>query len=293
MRWEAAHPSALWRGDVCHGPKIVIDGKPCPLRIHALLDDASRYVLALEAHHTEREEDMLEVLIGAIRRHGLIDAIYLDNGSTYRGETLSVVCARLGIGLLHAKPYDPQARGKMERFWRVLRERCLDYVGHLSSLHDVQVRLYAFLDQYYQRHPHAGLIGRTPESVWTAWWRGQPDRNRRADETKLRQALTVRSRRLVKSDSTLKHEGIEWEVDQGFLAKKRVVVVHCTLDHPIQPWVEYQDATYKLQPVNPQENAKRGRKKPKEVADDPVKPTFDPAGALLKRITTRIKKENS
>ena len=43
----------------------------------------------------------------------------------YRGEVLITVCHRLGIVLLHAKPYDPQARGKMERFWRTLREQVL------------------------------------------------------------------------------------------------------------------------------------------------------------------------
>jgi len=50
-----------------------------------MLDDASRYVVALEALHSEREADMLDLLLAALRRHGAPDAIYLDNGSTYRG----------------------------------------------------------------------------------------------------------------------------------------------------------------------------------------------------------------
>ena len=81
------------------------------------MDDASRYVVALEAHHTEREVDMLGLFVRALRRHGKPDALFLDNGSTYRGDTLATACARLGITLVHARPYDPQARGKMERFW--------------------------------------------------------------------------------------------------------------------------------------------------------------------------------
>jgi putative transposase len=48
-----------------------------------MLDDASRYVVALEAHHTEREVDMLDLLLATLRRHGAPGAIYLDNGSTY------------------------------------------------------------------------------------------------------------------------------------------------------------------------------------------------------------------
>jgi putative transposase len=115
LRWEAERPGALWHGDVCHGAPLVLDhDTKKPVRVHALLDDASRYVLAIEAMHQEREIDMLGLLVRAIRKHGPPDAIYLDNGSTYRGHTLALACARMGTTLVHAKPYDAPARGKME-----------------------------------------------------------------------------------------------------------------------------------------------------------------------------------
>jgi hypothetical protein len=69
LRWEAERPGALWHGDVCYGPAISVDGKSMPVRIHGLLDDASRFIIALEAHHTEREVDMLGMFVRAIRRH--------------------------------------------------------------------------------------------------------------------------------------------------------------------------------------------------------------------------------
>ncbi len=55
----------------------------------------------------------------------------------------------MGTTLIHAKPYDAPARGKMERFSRTLREGCLDHTGSLGSLHDLNVRLWAFIDQHY------------------------------------------------------------------------------------------------------------------------------------------------
>ena len=112
LRWQTDRPGALWHGDVCHVTTCKLSGKPTPIRIHGMLDDASRYVVALEAHTTEKEVDMLGMLVDALRRWGKPDALYLDNGSTYRGEVLKTACARLEITLLHAKPYDPQARGK-------------------------------------------------------------------------------------------------------------------------------------------------------------------------------------
>ena len=116
LRWQADRPSALWHGDVCHGPALRVGQTTKPLRTHALLDDASRSGVGLEAHHTEREDDMLDLFLGARRRQGSPDALYLDNGSTYRGDVLRLTCERLGSTLIHAQPGDAPTRGKMERF---------------------------------------------------------------------------------------------------------------------------------------------------------------------------------
>jgi transposase InsO family protein len=84
-----------------------VDGQSRPLRIHALLDDHSRYVVALQACSNERESEMLALLVRAWRGHGLPEKLYLDNGPTYVGDALYTACGRLGITLVHARPYDP------------------------------------------------------------------------------------------------------------------------------------------------------------------------------------------
>ncbi len=281
LRWQAERPGALWHGDVCHGPALLIGGKTKPLRVHALLDDASRYVVALEAHHAERELDMLGLLVGALRRHGVPDALYLDNGPIYSGVALRIGCERLGITLLHARPYDPEARGKMERFWRTLRGGCLDHLAGMTSLHDVQVRLGAFLDQHYHHAPHAGLMGKQPSAVWDA-----SERDRHADpvsEDALRRALTMRTRRRVRRDTTVSIDGRAYQLDQGFLAGRL-----CTVAHPLVgddlPWVEHDGKRFDLRPVDAVVNAKRRRHR-----DAPAAPTvpFDPTGALLDRSAGR------
>jgi transposase InsO family protein len=289
LRWQAARPGALWQGDVCHGAPLVVGNERHPVRIHALIDDASRYIVGIEAMHTEREVDMLSFAVDAFRRHGLPDALYLDNGSTYRGETLRVACARLGVALLHPQPRDPEARGKIERFFRTLREGCLDFIGNVSTLHDVNVRIHAWIDEHYHKTPHAGLMGRSPAKVWK-----DAERERAADdldEKKLRDALTVREQRRVRRDTTVSLEGTDYELDQGFLAGKTVSVAFCPLDHPLAPWVEYQGKRYDLHPVNPQKNAKRRRAKSaietKETKAT-TKPRFEPAKALLDKISGRL-----
>jgi len=285
LRWQAERPGALWHGDVCHGPSLIIGGSTRPLRIHGLLDDASRYVVALEAHHTEQEADMLGLLVRATRKHGAPDAFYLDNGSTYRGDILSTACARLGISLLHARPYDPQARGKMERFWRTLREGCLDFLGQLSSLHDVNVRLWAFLDQHYHVAAHSSLMGRSPATVYeTAERPADP-----VDETMLRNALTVRVRRRVRRDSTLPLDGTDWETDHGFLAGRLVMVARCLVETSEPPWIEHEGKRLLLRPVDAVGNSRRKRAVVRVPRDQPsTAVAFDPPKALLDRAVGRV-----
>jgi transposase InsO family protein len=285
LRWQAERPGALWHGDVCYGPALKIAGKFKPLRIHGLLDDASRYVVALEAHHTEREVDMLGIFVRALRRHGPPDAFYLDNGSTYRGDTLATACARIGISLMHARPYDPEARGKMERFWRTLREGCLDFLGSLSSLHDVNVRLWAFLDAHYHVSPHAGLLGKTPATVF----QGAPPRLDGFDEAKLREALTTRARRRVRRDCTVTIAGKDYELDGGHLAGRIVELCRCLVDLSELPWVEFEGKRLPVHPVDVVKNSRRRRQARRPAHDEsaPTHPAFNPPQALLDKALGR------
>jgi transposase InsO family protein len=278
LRWQAARPGALWHGDVCHFA-ILADCVRKPVRIHGHLDDASRYVPALEAFWTEREQDMLELFVDAVRVEGPPDALYLDNGSTYRGEALITVCHRIGTLLLHPKPYDPQARGKMERFWRTLREGLLVFCTGEMSLEELNRRLRAFLDTYHHT-PHAGLLGRTPASVYRAHTRTDD-----LDEQKLHKALLVRETRRVSHDNIVRIDGVAWELDQGFLAGTKVTLVRSLLTSSAPPAVELEGKLLPLHPVDPIHNAKR--KRPALRAPETPKPArpgvaFNPVNTLLK-----------
>jgi len=276
-RWEAAHPMALWHADVCHGPALRVGKKSVALRIHALLDDASRYVVALRAADNERESVMLALSVEAIRRFGRPGALYLDNGPTYVGDTLATMCGRLEVGLWHAAPYDPEARGKMERFWRTLREQCLNHVGTRGSLHEVQVRLLAWLDGHYHRAPHGGLMGKCPLEVFE---RDRPE-PRHATERELAAALTIRARRRVRKDGTVSVGGVEWELTQGFLAGREVTVARSLLEPAAAPWVEHEQQRLPLRRLDPKANAKRRRPAPKRPRRGIDAVPFHPADALL------------
>lgn len=285
MRWQADRVDAIWHADVCHGPAMKIGGRAVPLRIHALLDDHSRYIVDVVAVTSERESEMLALLVKAMRRTGRRpEALYLDNGSTYTGEVLATLCSRLGIGLLHATPHDPQARGKMERFWRTLREGCLDHLGTSGSLHDVQVRLLAFLAKHYHVAPHASLMGKSPSEVYET----APKYDEAVDEGKLAAALTVHARRRVRRDGTLEIAGTTFETRAGFLAGRVVTVGRTLIDPTADPWIEHEGQRYVIGRVNAEENARRKKtgpsaNRPRRGLDVP----FDPPGALLDALVGR------
>jgi putative transposase len=279
----------LWHADVCHGPSLTIQDRTVPLRIHAILDDASRAIMAILATSTEREVDMLALLVQAIRRHGAPTILYLDNGSTYRGDVLATACARLDISLIHAKPYDPRSRGKMERWWRTLRSGCLDHIGTMASLHDVQVRLLAFVEEHYHRAPHAGLLGRSPgELIGTQ----SQIIGKMIEEEKMHDALTVRAKRRILADGTIGVGGIDWEIVHGFLAGRKIVVARTLFEPQAAPWIEFEGKEYPLRPVNAKANAKRPGKKSKRTRGvDAI--SFDPAKALLDRMLGRSSKKDN
>jgi transposase InsO family protein len=262
LRWQAAEPGALWHGDVCHFA-IVVNGEPRAVKIHGLLDDASRYCVSLEAFWQEREADMLVLFIDALRREGPPDALYLDNGSTYRGEALATACQRLGILLLHPKPYDPQSRGKIERFWRTLREGLLVFCKGEMSLEELNKRLRTFVEHYHTA-PHAGLLGRSPRSAYRAHQRTDD-----LDDQKIRNALEVRETRLVSRDNIVRVNGVAWELEQGFLAGRKVTIVRSLFEPNAPPFVELEGKLRPLHPVDPIHNA--SRKRPPRREPEPQK----------------------
>ena len=273
LRWEASHAGALWHGDVCHGPILHGGTSWERLRIHGLLDDQSRYVVALEARSSEREDDMLGIFVAAVRRHGRPDALYLDNGSTYSGKALATACSRLGVALVHARPYDPQARGKMERFWRSLREGMLDHLDRTLPLPEVQARLDNYLVSHYHSQPHGSLLGETPTGRWAA------RKTRPVTNEELAVAMTIHSRRRVSKDCVISIDGKLFEVRQGFLAGRLVEVQSCLVDGlELDVRIEHDGRAYDLKPLDARLNAKSRRPQRREppvasIPFDPFKPS--------------------
>lgn len=149
----------LWMADFMHGPKIGQGRRRKKAILHAIVDDATRYIVSARFGWHETVETMIAEMMRAVRRFGLCQRFYTDNGPSYASGHLKQVCARLGIHLVHTPPHKPRGRGKAERFFRTVRDRFLSRQS-ADSLDGLNEQLNRFLADYH-RSIHRGL-GKSP-----------------------------------------------------------------------------------------------------------------------------------
>jgi len=156
-RFTFEHAGELWMSDVMHGPAVVVSGNTKrKAYLIALIDDATRVVPYAAFALAENTAAFLPVLEQAVMRRGVPKRLYVDNGAAFRSQHLALVCAKLGITLIHARPYHPEAKGKQERWFRTVRMQLLTRLGtdDLASLDALNRRLWAYVEGEYHQTPH-------------------------------------------------------------------------------------------------------------------------------------------
>lgn len=201
----------LWMSDVMHGPRVVDEhGRKRKTYLISLLDDATRVVPYAAFAFSENTAALLPVLEQAVRRRGIPKRLYVDNGSAFRSKQLALTCARLSITLIHARPYQPQGKGKKERFFRTARMQLLPTLTEedLESLAALNRRLWGWIEGEYHHTPHRGLSGDTPLDRWAM----SSDEVRLADAD-VSELFLFEEKRKVAKDRTVSLDGVLYEVD--------------------------------------------------------------------------------
>ena len=158
-RFEADQPNARWVGDALHGPHVA--GRKAILI--AFLDDHSRAVVAARWGYAETAVALAETLRVGLAARGRPAQVYVDNGSMFIDAGLRRACAVLGIRLTHSQPGQPAGRGKIERFFRTVRDQFLveitdgaDGTGTaVGSLAELNALFTAWVEQVYHPRVHS------------------------------------------------------------------------------------------------------------------------------------------
>jgi len=162
-RFEREQPNELWQMDF-KGDFATGQGRCHPLTV---IDDHSRYALAVEACSTQQDRPTRERLIAVFRRYGLPEAMLMDNGSPWGDSggglftAFSVWLMRLGVRVTHGRPYHPQTQGKDERFHRTLKAEVL-FGRQFPDLTACQSAFDRWRPVYNYRRPHQAIDLATP-----------------------------------------------------------------------------------------------------------------------------------
>ncbi|NCB00319.1 MAG: transposase, partial [Clostridia bacterium] len=140
-----------------------------------------------------------------------------DNGSQYIGKSFSRTCAKLGVKKLHARPRAASAKGKVEKFNRFLDSFVAEVkLKNPKSVAEVDHHLQIWIQELYQKKPHAALDGKTPEQAFLSDSRVL----RFATGEQLLEAFQMSETRLVNKTGCLSFRGREFEAGQDFIGFK-------------------------------------------------------------------------
>ncbi len=213
-----------WQGDVMYGPTIPdVDGTRRKTYLIAILDDATRVIAHAQFYLAEHLRSLKDCLKQALLKRGLPRRLYFDNGKIFRSRMILQLCARLGIHLIHTRPYRPQGRAKLERWFLTVRRGFLPRVDldHLDGIDGLNRLLFAWIEGEYHISAHRGLEGDSPLDRWVKLSGSIRPLPRDVDLDEL--FLEETSRRVAK-DGTISLLGKAFEVGPSWIGTR--VKVH-------------------------------------------------------------------
>ncbi len=272
-RFERSHFGDLWQSDAMHGPKLPDPANPDQERattLFAFLDDHTRLVAHAQFYWNEQLPRLEDCLKHAIARHGCPLAIYADQGAVFRAEQLDAACASLGIQRILAKPYSPQAKGKIERFFGFVRSDFLAEMAHSTSVHtldQLNLSFFAWLEVVYHRKVH----GETGQSPLDRVRQDEAPTIRRVDPLVLRNAFLFRETRQVTKTGHVNFQGNRYSVP-GYLVGQKIELRYDPFDlADMEIWLNGQYLEL-ARPLHMQTSIQAG------VTPDPTPPTAPSSG---------------
>jgi transposase InsO family protein len=264
-KFEKEHVNELWIADCMHGPYLKLKGQPRKHKVFliAAIDDHSRMICARGWFSHENSIALEKALKEGISRFGLPRTLYCDNGSLFANSHLQLACARLGIALIHSKPYDSPSRGKIERFFRTVRDKFLALLRidsdtdseneEITDLEQLNHQFERWLEREYHKHLHTG-INETPMERFIRDIENTPSPIKRVSQQELDTAFQITLYRKVKNDATVSIDSTLYQCPPEFIGRK--IQIRHPSGSPQDLTIYLNDKpVVNIKKVNPHENA--------------------------------------
>jgi len=218
--FEAPHVNDLWMVDFSPGPTLSVQGKALSTHLCVLVDDHSRLIPFAAYYPQANTEAFHHAFKEALLRRGLPRKLYTDQGRPFVNAHTYLVCAQLGVRLLHCKPYHSWSKGKCERLIQSIQqgfESTLRLAGNAAhSLEELNTKLSVWIQTVYHQRPHSAT-GQSPEYRYQQAAASLRHWDEREDIEPL---FYLRLERTVRKNGTIRLEGELYEVPLSLRALK-------------------------------------------------------------------------
>lgn len=216
-RFQQRSRNMLWHSDIKYGPYLPIGSGGIKKQVYLVtfIDDATRFVLHGEFYPVLDKVIVEDCFRKAIMKYGVPDSVYFDNGKQYRTKWMARACSKMGIRLLYAKPYSPEATGKVEKFNRTVdsflneavlaKPQTLDKLNQLFSI---------WVEECYQNKPHSALEGNKSP---TAAYKGDRKALKFLDPEVITNVFLHSEERKVDKSGCISFEGRKYEIGLPFI----------------------------------------------------------------------------
>ena len=256
-KFEVQMSNDLWQSDCMHGPKVLHEDSQRKTYLFAILDDHSRLIPHGQFYLAENQENYLDCLWSALRKRGVPRKLYVDNGPSFRSHRLQIGCASLQIALTYARPYRPQGKGKIERFFRTVRSQFLSTLPAELSLDELNRRFDDYLENRYHQRQH-GTTGMSPIERYLA-----DAKALRKAPSQLPGYFRRKVVRKVNNDRSVKLDGKTFEAPTGLVGLQ--VTLRFENYDRIEVFVD-EDSKGFLKPLDVHVNSRVGREKSEAVS---------------------------
>lgn len=223
-RFQKPWRNYLWQSDIKYG--LYVNGQPTYMV--CFLDDCTRNVMHSEFYPTLDQRIVQDCFRKALLKFGVPDSVFFDNGSQFRTHWMKRACAKPGIRLLYAKPYNPEAKGKQERYNQTvdafLREAT---PAKPKSLEELNRLYHIWMEECYLHQPHSALSDRSPFEAYQS----DPHEIRMLGSEVIADAFLACEKRKVDKSGCISFCGQKYEVEQGLsMIHKDVDVIYDPAD---------------------------------------------------------------
>jgi transposase InsO family protein len=233
LAFAKAHANEMWQADTLYGPYVSVNGAPAQTRLIAFLDDASRVCAHGQFFLSENVDTLIESLRAAFYKRGVPHSLYVDNGSIYTSKEIIQICARVGCLLAHTPVRDGAAKGKVERFFRTVRDQFLARALDLNSLDSLNRQFTSWVEEHYNAQTHS-VLGMSPLDRFALdrkWLRFLPP-NEANDEL-----FFVEEERQVRADNTFSFKSLRFEAPRHL--PDRAIHIRFQRSRPLERVVVY------------------------------------------------------